>query len=73
MRSLFLLIICTGVAMMAGGCAGTEAIKPNIILILADDLGYGDTGPYGQTKTETPNLDRLADSNLEGQPENNFS
>ena len=50
--------------MMAGGCAGKEDIKPNIILILADDLGYGDTGPYGQTKTETPNLDRLAESGM---------
>jgi arylsulfatase A len=34
--------------------------KPNIIVILADDLGYGDLGCYGQTKFETPNLDRLA-------------
>ncbi|HEX8315241.1 MAG TPA: arylsulfatase [Flavisolibacter sp.] len=34
--------------------------KPNIIFILADDLGYGDIGPYGQQKIETPNIDRLA-------------
>ena len=34
--------------------------QPNIIYILADDLGYGDLGCYGQTKIETPNIDRLA-------------
>lgn len=35
-------------------------VKPNIIVILADDLGYGDTGPYGATRVKTPNLDKLA-------------
>lgn len=34
--------------------------KPNIIYILADDLGYGDLGCYGQTKISTPHIDRLA-------------
>ena len=34
--------------------------KPNVIFILADDLGYGDVGCFGQTKIQTPNLDRLA-------------
>ncbi|MGE0128201.1 MAG: arylsulfatase [Blastocatellales bacterium] len=34
--------------------------QPNIVFILADDLGYGDLGSYGQTKIKTPHLDRLA-------------
>lgn len=34
--------------------------RPSIILILADNIGYGDLGCYGQTKVKTPNLDKLA-------------
>ncbi len=38
--------------------------KPNIILIMADDLGWGDTGFNGNTTIQTPNLDRLASDGL---------
>ena len=34
--------------------------KPNVVLLVADDLGYGDLSCYGQKKLETPNIDRLA-------------
>ncbi|MDB4809447.1 sulfatase-like hydrolase/transferase, partial [bacterium] len=38
--------------------------KPNIVFILADDLGYGELGCYGQEKIKTPNLDRLASEGI---------
>jgi len=42
------------------GSAMAASRKPSIIFILADDLGYGDLGCYGQTRVKTPSLDRLA-------------
>ena len=38
--------------------------KPNIVYILADDLGYGELGVYGQKKIQTPNIDALAASGM---------
>ena len=43
---------------------GATDAPPNIIYILADDLGYGELGSYGQTKIKTPHLDRLAAEGL---------
>ncbi len=43
-----------------GSPASRADTKPNIIYILADDLGWGELGCYGQTKIRTPNLDRMA-------------
>ncbi len=58
-----------GLGIGLGSCAGPVAEqnqkqKPNIIYILADDLGYGELGCYGQTRIETPNIDLLAASGM---------
>ncbi len=56
------LLLCV----VAFGCAAPEPARrpPNIVYILADDLGYGELGSYGQTLIETPHLDRLAEEGM---------
>jgi len=51
---------------LASLCASLAAAetKPNVIFILADDIGYGDFGCYGATKIRTPNADKLAAQGL---------
>lgn len=44
----------------AGSVFGAASRKPNIVMIYADDLGYGDLGCYGHPTIRTPNLDRMA-------------
>jgi arylsulfatase A len=49
---------------MATCLAHAAEQRPNIVLIVADDLGYAELGCYGQTRIKTPNLDRLAAEGL---------
>lgn len=48
----------------AASVAAQAAPRPNVLFILADDLGIGDIGPYGQQTIPTPNLDRMASQGM---------
>ena len=57
---VFVLISIFAIPNAVLGAKNEPAHKPNIVIINADDLGYGDLGCYGATKVRTPQIDRLA-------------
>ena len=56
--------LATAVAMIPVKLRAADTKCPNIVVIYADDLGYGDVGCYGATKLKTPNIDKLASQGL---------
>lgn len=58
------IMLVFSLLLFAGTASIAQGKHPNIILILADDLGYGDLGCYGQQMIHTPNIDRLAEKGM---------
>jgi hypothetical protein len=66
-RGLLVLVALLAAAALGVAPVAAQQPKPNIILILSDDFGYGDSGPYGGGPGRgmpTPSLDRLADEGM---------
>ena len=66
---LFLTIVHCGFLLASRAICADDSTnacrgRPNIVYIMADDLGYGDLACYGQTKIKTPNIDRLAENGM---------
>jgi uncharacterized sulfatase len=62
-RSVLVLVAALAGA-LGRGAAAADAARPNIVFILADDLGYGELSCYGQRMFRTPHIDRLAAEGL---------
>lgn len=58
------VLICLLLACFACPVFAQTAKKPNVIIILMDDMGYGDTEPYGMTGIPTPNFNKLASEGI---------
>lgn len=59
----FLTTGCNGTSTAQNDAVGSSS-KPNVIVIYADDLGYGDLSCYGATQIKTPNIDKLASEGI---------
>ncbi len=60
MKSIGLCVICSLAMLIEARAEGPKAGRPNVVVIITDDQGYGDLGVHGNPKIRTPNLDRLA-------------
>ena len=64
MRVIWSCVLLLLGPLAAGAADGPKASKPNILVIVADDLGYGDIGVHGGKAVPTPNIDKLAKSSI---------
>ena len=63
-RTLTFVLLCAAAAFVGSAESPAADPKPNIVILFADDMGYGDLSCYGHPRIKTPNLDRLADEGM---------
>ena len=63
-RWILLSFTCFLTVLLPNSLRAADAGRPNVIVIMADDLGYGDVSCYGATALKTPNIDRLSKEGL---------
>jgi arylsulfatase A-like enzyme len=54
------VLLLAGLCVPGGSCHAADAQRPNVVLIIADDMAWDDCGAYGNPRVRTPNIDRLA-------------
>jgi arylsulfatase A len=68
MRTLFIALLVASSILLTRSCASPggeeKARRPNVVYVLADDLGYAEVGCYGQEKIATPHIDQLASGGM---------
>src|SRR5512134_311906 len=60
MRVTLTTLVVVTIVLGQSGSAQAQADRPNVVLIITDDVGYGDIGSYGARDIKTPNIDSLA-------------
>jgi arylsulfatase A-like enzyme len=63
-RHIFLIFLAFSVSLKSNSQTNDKIVKPNIVFIYLDDLGYGDLSCYGATEIKTPNIDALANGGV---------
>jgi arylsulfatase A-like enzyme len=63
-RHIFLIFLAFSVSLKSNSQTNDKKVKPNIVFIYLDDLGYGDLSCYGATEIKTPNIDALANGGV---------